>query len=208
VHRGPKRAFETGNIDGFLHGYRNSVKRTGRTLVVELAGAPQSAIDIKVNECAHNRIQLGDSRKATLCYLSCGTLVCPQERDQLDCRKSMQRFRYRWGSHGNLLTQTVLTKLKIPFKTDTVLTKWRRGGFELPKPRAELCFWPDACKKCHCNTPAAGTTAAAPRDVTTVQLYASRSPRARPCACGELLATPTQFCVTMRAPAPTVPPEL
>jgi hypothetical protein len=100
VHRGPKRAFETGNIDGFLHGYRNSVKRTGRILFVELASAPQSAIDIKVDECAHNRIQLGDSRKATLCHLSCGTLVCPQERDQLDCRKSIQRFRYRLGSHG------------------------------------------------------------------------------------------------------------
>jgi hypothetical protein len=71
VHLGPERAFETGNIDGFLHGYRKSVKRTGRTLFVELAGTPQSAIDIDVNECAHNRIQLGDSRKATLCHLSC-----------------------------------------------------------------------------------------------------------------------------------------
>jgi hypothetical protein len=101
VHRGAKRAFETGNIDGFLHGYRNSVKRTGRTLFVELAGTPQSAIDINVDECTHNRIQLGDSRKATLGHLSCGTFVCPQERDQLECRKSMQRLRCLLRGHGN-----------------------------------------------------------------------------------------------------------
>jgi hypothetical protein len=55
---------------------------------------------------------------------------------------------------------------------------------------------------------AASTTAAAPRDVTTLQLYASRPPRGRPCGCGELLATPTQSCVTTRVPKPTVPPEL
>ena len=71
VHLGAEGAFETGNIDGFLDGYRNSVKRTGRTLFVELAGTPQSAIDINVDECAHNRIQLGDSREATLRHLSC-----------------------------------------------------------------------------------------------------------------------------------------
>jgi hypothetical protein len=71
VHLGPERAFETGNVDGFFDGYRNSVKRAGRTLFVELAGPPQSAIDINVDECAHDRIQLGDSRNATLRHLSC-----------------------------------------------------------------------------------------------------------------------------------------